>query len=64
MLQINAQIVGSGGRELPWEGANRAAAVEQLGALAEPILGLLQRNPQARWTLQRFCNAIYPRHAE
>lgn len=60
-LQINAQILGVDGRELPWEGSNRAAAEEQLGSLAEPVLGLLQRNPEDRWTLERFCAVVYPR---
>ena len=53
-----AQIVGEGGRQLPWEeDPQRGELLWRLGALKRHTMALLDRDPARRPSMRAFVNA-------
>eukprot|EP00892_Ulva_mutabilis_P004144 jgi/Ulvmu1/2100/UM125_0004.1 len=58
--QVLAMLRGD--KPLPWEGEHSTAATERLGALAEPVLLLLRRDPAERGSARHFnltCSRVF-----
>lgn len=55
-VQVTDQITGSYSAQLPWEKpGQREAVLKALGVLADPVLGLLRRDPAERTPAWDFC---------
>jgi hypothetical protein len=49
----------TGAEDAPWEGEGKQRLLRKLGALKRPVLGLLQRSPTARLTVDAFLECCF-----
>lgn len=57
-VQVTDKITGSYGAQLPWEKKGQKEDIlKALGVLAEPVLGLLRREPEQRTPAADFCRS-------